>query len=261
MRGLSLTEKEVYGQLEKIEETDTPFLWRYTDTYLLRQLKRVGILSRINELGYPFPRIRRGVEEGLHLLRLEVEGEEAPLIDLRVSEESRVFENPHDRFLGSDPLAMLVIQWVSLQHVRGVFSAERPQLPGQSYPGLGLGRKLYRLLWRMAHGLGKDGLSAYPMYYHNAVYYSDGFSYLVPQKQGELVALMRDLSGVPLMTASEGINDGRLRSGSNGEVVDWNPGEMFAAVSRRLGSYMNSREYKSEVKRAASEFSFRLVPT
>jgi hypothetical protein len=139
-----------------------------------------------------------------------------------------------------------------------VFTAERPQLPGQSYPGLGVGRKLYRLLWRMARELGKDGLSAYPMYYHNAVYYSAGFSYLAPEKQGELVALMRDLSHVPLAVASEGINDGRLCAGSAGKIVDWNPGEMFAAVSRRLSSYMVSREYKSEAKRAASELSFRL---
>jgi hypothetical protein len=180
-------------------------------------------------------------------------------MDLRVSEESRVVENLQGRFLGHEPLAMLVIQWVSLQHVRGVFSPERPQLPGQSYPGLGVGRKLYRLLWRMARELGKDGLSAYPMYYHNAVYYSAGFSYLVPRKQGELGALMRDLSDVPLMTVSQGINDGQLRSGPTGEVVDWNPGEMFAAVSRRLGSYLSSRTYKSEVKRAASELSFRLA--
>ena len=107
-RGLHLTEEEVYGQLEQVEETDTPFLWRYTDAYLLRQLDRVGILSRIKELGYPFPRIRRGVEEGLHLLRLEVEGEGAPLMDLRVSEESRVVENLQGRFLGHEPLAMLV---------------------------------------------------------------------------------------------------------------------------------------------------------
>jgi hypothetical protein len=110
----------------------------------------------------------------------------------------------------------------------------------------------------MARDLGKDGLSAYPMYYHNAVYYSAGFSYLAPKKQGELMALMRDLVDVPLSSASLGINEGQLHSGSAGEVVDWNPGEMFAAVSRRLRLYFNSREYKSEVKRAASELSFKL---
>jgi hypothetical protein len=110
----------------------------------------------------------------------------------------------------------------------------------------------------MARDLGKDGLSAYPMYYHNAVYYSAGFFYLDPKKHGELMALMRDLANVPLSSASLGINDGQLRSGATGEVVDWNPGEMFAAVSRRLSSYLNSREYKSEVKRTASELSFRL---
>jgi hypothetical protein len=112
----------------------------------------------------------------------------------------------------------------------------------------------------MARELGKDGLSAYPMYYHNAVYYSAGFSYLNPIKQGEFVALMRDLADVPLSTASEGINEGQLRTGTSGEVVDWNPGEMFAAVSQRLGSYLSSREYRLKVMRRATELSFRLAP-
>lgn len=199
------------------------------------------------------------IEEGLHILKLERPGEKAALLDLRLNEESRVASGSAGRILGPQPLALLVVQWVSLQHVCGAFTRERPQLPGQSHPGLGAGRRVYRLLWRMARELGKDGLSAFPMYYHNAVYYSEGFSYLDPRKQGELVALKRDLAALPLNLASEGINRGRLLDGSTGRVVDWNPGEMFASVSRRLRSYFAGRAYQSEVKRVAKDQSFRLA--
>jgi hypothetical protein len=199
------------------------------------------------------------VEEGLHVLKLELPGEKAALLDLRLNEESRVVSGPAGKILGPQPLAMLVVQWVSLQHIHGTFTEERPQLPGQNFPGLGAGRRVYRFLWRMARELGKDGLSAFPMYYHNAVYYSEGFSYLDPGKQGELVALTRDLAPFPLHRASEGINRGRLLDGLTGEVVDWNPGEMFASVSRGLRSYFAAREYQSEVKRVARDLSFRLA--
>jgi hypothetical protein len=125
-------------------------------------------------------------------------------------------------------------------------------LPGQSYPGLGLGRRLYRVLWRIARELGKDALSAYPMYYHNAVYYSEGFSYLEPRRQGELLALKRDLAHLPLHLASEEIRQGRVSAGD----AKWEPGEMMAPVSRRVSSYFAGAEYRAAVQKAASEFAF-----
>jgi hypothetical protein len=257
--GLGLSDEEVFGQLEKSGQSDCPFLYRYTREQLWGALDRAKILSRIRKLGYPTPQMKIRVDEGLHVLKLELPGEKAALLDLRLNEESRVATGWAGRILGSQPLALLVVQWVSLQHIHGAFTTERPQLPGQSFPGLGAGRRVYRFLWRKARELGKDGLSAFPMYYHNAVYYSEGFSYLDPRKQGELVALKRDLGSLPLHLASEGINRGHLLDGSTGRVVDWNPGEMFASVSRRLRSYFAAREYQSEVKRVARDFSFRLA--
>jgi hypothetical protein len=255
--GLRLTDEEVFGQLEKAERSNSLFLWRYSRTQLMQMFERFGILAHIEALGYPLPRLTFHVEEGLHHLLLGVKDVEAPLVDLRLSEESRVVRDLSA--LGSKPLAVLVIQWVSLQHVRGEFTPERPQLPGQSYPGLGVGRRVYRLLWRIARENGKDAMSAYPMYYHNAVYYLGGFSYLHPEKTGELLALQRDLSDLPLNMASDGINRGCLRATTSGEAVDWNPGEMFAPISSRVGSYFSGRDYKSEVQQAASEYSFRLA--
>ena len=254
--GLGLTEEEVYGQLEKPPIRGAPFLWRYSRDQLPALLERAGILPRIRQLGYEALQISSLVEEGLHVLRVEAVGERAPLVDLRLSEESRVPTGPFVESLGPEPLALLVIQWVSLQHVRGRFAPGRPPLPGQSFPGLGLGRRLYRWLWRLARELGKDALSAYPMYYHNALYYSAGFSYLDPRQQGELAALARDLAEIPLHVASEAIRRGLLREGRGNRPVDWSPGEMFAAVSRRLSAFMGSAEYRTEVERVATGLSF-----
>ncbi len=254
---LRLTDEEVYGQLEKTERTGALFLWRYSHSQLLQMFERFGILARMRALGYPSPRLTFHVEEGLHHLLFTAEGIEDPLLDLRLNEESRIVSG--QPALGSEPMAVLVIQWVSLQNVRGDFTPERPRLPGQKFPGLGVGRRLYRLLWKTAREIGKDALSAYPMYYHNAVYYSGGFSYLNPEKNGELIALRRDLEGVPLDTVSDAINRGQLVEATTGKAVDWNPGEMYAPVSSRLSSYFSSESYRAEVERTASERSFRLA--
>lgn len=255
--GLRLTDEEVYGQLEKTERTGALFLWRYSHSQILQLFERFGILDRMRALGYPSPQLTFHVEEGLHHLLFTIEGIEEPLLDLRLNEESRIVNGLPA--LGCEPMAVLVIQWISLQNVRGEFTRERPRLPGQSFPGLGVGRRVYRLLWKIAREVGKDALSAYPMYYHNAIYYSGGFSYLDPKKNGELIALRRDLKGESLETASDGINRGQLLEATTGKAVDWNPGEMYAPVSRRLSSYFSNEGFKAEVERTASRRSFRLA--
>ena len=255
--GLRLTDEEVYGQLEKTERTGALFLWRYSHSQLLQLFERFGILARMRALGYPSPLLTFHVEEGLHHLLFTIEGIEDPLLELRLNEESRIVDGLPA--LGCEPMAVLVIQWVSLQNVRGEFTPVRPRLPGQNFPGLGAGRRVYRLLWKIAREIGKDALSAYPMYYHNAVYYSGGFSYLDPQKNGELIALRRDLKDVPLKVASDGINLGQLLDATTGKAVDWNPGEMYAPVSRRLSSYFSGDGYIAEVERTASQRTFRLA--
>jgi hypothetical protein len=96
------------------------------------------------------------------------------------------------------------------------------------------------------------------MYYHNAVYYSEGFSDLDPRRQGELLALKRDLGSLSLNKASEGIQKGCLTNCSTNAPWEWSPGEMHAPVSRRMRSYFVSLEYRSAVQKVVSELSFKV---
>ncbi len=252
----ALSDEEIFGQLEKTAEPAPAFLWRYPQHQVNRLMERAGIMSRLQEMDYHSFHLTSQVEEGLHLLKLVTDDIPAPLIDLRLSEESRIAEGVLKNQLGMEPLAFLVIQWVSLQHVRAAFSMHRPPLPGQSYPGLGLGRKLYKMLWRMARELGKDVLSAHPLYYHNAIFYLAGFSYAEPYQQGQILAMRRDLAEIPLDKTSLLIHRGHLCERHTGHRVTWNPGEMVAPVSHRLSVYLKSPEYLAEVERVSSSLSF-----
>jgi len=256
-RALGLTEQEVFGQLGKPVEGETPFLWRYPREQVWQWLEEVGIVGRLAELGYDRPSLSLRMEGGVHRLKLEQVGEVAPLIDLRLTEESQVGILAEK--LPREPLAFLVIQWLSLQDVRGTFSAARPRLPGQDYPGLGVGKKLFSLLTRVARELGKDGLVGYPQYYHNAVFYSDSFVFADARQQGICLALRRDLGKLTLVEASRAVADGRITETRSGERLLWRPGEMIFPLTRRLMGYYAGREYRTEAERAAARVAFHLA--
>lgn len=258
-----MSETDIAGQLGRLagaQSAEARFLGRYSRKEVEERLARAGISDRIRELGYDTVRLLLHQDEGIHVLRIESPGAPAALLDLRLGEEVWSIDSWLRSWLGSEPLWLLVVHWVALQNVRASFPEERPPLPGQDYPGLGAGRMLYRMLWRMGRELGKDALAAFPMYYHNAVYYSPGFCYLDPQKQGELVAMKRDLSRFSLHAASRGVEDGKLRDARTGRPLSWEPGVMVAALSPRLASFFGSEAYQAGVERAASASAFSLSP-
>jgi len=47
-------------------------------------------------------------------------------------------------------LHMSVVEWLSMQNPLSEFLPERPQLPGQKHPGLGVGRRMVEMLSRLA---------------------------------------------------------------------------------------------------------------
>jgi hypothetical protein len=254
---LSLSEEEIYGQLGKALEADTLFLRRYPGEIVWRWLQEAGILERLQRLGYDRLELSLRAEDGVSRLTLEQAGEPARLIDLRLAEQSQVGTLALKTF--REPLAFLVIEWISLQHPRGSFSRERPRLPGQDYPGLGVGRALFALLARIARELGKDGLLGYPQYYHNAVFYFGSFVFAQAREQGIFLALRRDLGKLELVEASNAVGGGAVIELRSGKPLEWKPGEMIFPLSRRLKAQLARSEYRLEVERTLASVAFGLA--
>jgi hypothetical protein len=119
-------------------------------------LHRYGVLAELRRMGYgPF--------------RVEIHdqgvGQSATLID--VPGGQRLIEIVVER-AGIAGARMLYVHWLSLRNPRARFSAERPQLPGQDVPGLGLAPEIMELLSRMAERLGLEGLAFRPAAFHLA---------------------------------------------------------------------------------------------
>ena len=156
------------------------FLDRLTPAALERELEAAGIFDQLAARGYSGLTVEVGRVDREHRLRLLASGVETPVVELRVSEMTCVPKEPMLRDRGVDVLYLLAVHWLALQDPRAEFASERPALPGQVYPGLGVGRPLLSRLLAWSHDWGKDALVNYPAYYHNAVFYSRLFRFLSP---------------------------------------------------------------------------------
>jgi len=154
--------------------------------------------------------------------------------------------------------SLLIIEWLCLQNPSVCFSPDRPPLPGQTHPGLGIGYEILGLLILMAKRTRKDGLLNRPQFYHNARVYHERFKFFDPVREGRLLALMRDTGDDPLTDVSWAIHHGCLRDASAGEKVVWEGGEQTYPLSPKLQDYFASRRYRDIVWETAANTRYRI---
>ena len=191
----------------------------YTAEGLEHGLHRYGILGALRRMGYgPF--------------RVEVQdegvGQSARLLDVPTGQAliETVFERRE--IAGA---RMLYVHWIALRNPRARFSAERPQLPGQEVPGLGLSREMLELISRMAARLGLEGLAFRPAAYHLAFRGKEALRFVDPARQGRFEALVDLLKDLPLVEATRAVAEGRIRL--NGEPYAWETDEMVKWLEPR----------------------------
>jgi hypothetical protein len=155
---------------------------------------------------------------------------------------------------------MLSIEWLLMQNPRATFSLARRKLPGQHYPGLGLGRWMLELLRMMTERLDCCGLMNIPQHYHNAYLYSKQMLCFLPQDQGYLEAMKRDLRQMPLVETSEAIDSGRLRDAATGERLEWEGKAQVMPVEPELNAYFARPAYIQAVAEARQRHRFELAP-
>jgi hypothetical protein len=238
--------------------SDDLFLDRLTAAAIERDLE-AGIYDQLGLRGYSGLRVEISRHEREHHMRLMGAGVDEPLVDLRMSEMTCVPKEAHLRDHGAEVLYLLAVHWLSLQDPRAQFSPARPALPGQTHPGLGVGRHLLSRLMAWAYDWGKDALVNYPAYYHNAVFYSRLFTFLSPKRQGRMEALRRDLSALSVTEASWAVEQGRVVEEPGAKVLRWQASEMVAPITRVLKSYVKSDDYCQAAAAAEQKVKYRLV--
>jgi hypothetical protein len=151
---------------------------------------------------------------------------------------------------------MLVIHWLVLSSPDGTFTVDRPRLPGQEKPGLGLLNPTFALLKALARELSVDGVLDVPDHFHTALFYSRAFRYLDPEVEGRFLAIARDLSGVPLALSSDAIREGCLVDRTTGASTPWPTAEQVLAMRGRLSRFLRSAPYREARNRALADHRF-----
>ena len=145
---------------------------------------------------------------------------------------------------------LLYVHWLALRNPRARFSDERPRLPGQDVPGLGLAKEMAELLMRMAMRLGLEGIGFRPASYHLAFQGREVLRFVDPARQGRFEALVRDLAGLPLLDATRAVMEGRVLI--NGKPYQWEADEMVRFIKPRPDDRPAIDAEKSRVKFAVA---------
>jgi len=212
----------------------------YSAEGLEHALHRYGILGELARMGYGPFRIEIH-DEGV--------GQSARLIDAPTG-QSLIEVVLEKKRVGHDE--MLYVHWLAMRHPRASFSEERPQLPGQEVPGLGLSREITEMLARMAVRLGLQGLVFRPSSYHLAYAGRESLRFLDPARQGRFEALAEALRGLPLTEATRAVAEGRVLL--EGKPYRWEADEMVKWVEPRA-------EDRAAVERARASAGFSVLET
>ncbi|MCA9616310.1 MAG: hypothetical protein KC586_26320, partial [Myxococcales bacterium] len=180
------------------------FLDFYGDEGLRTAFERYGLFAAARERGYGDLDVMTKADDDRHTLWItasnEVLDDRVVLVELAVRRDRLV---PDDRCGLDRPFDVLTVDWLSLRHPLARFTVDRPRLPGQEFPGLGLGELVLELLYRATERLRLDGLLTVAEYFHNAVLYRRELSFFDPEAGGTCVALEDALLGRERLSLSQ----------------------------------------------------------
>jgi len=220
------------------------FLGYYTPEGLEYAGERYGLFAHLRRLGFDSFRVATDREPRGH--RLRVFGVAARAEHLLVE---CVLERRH---LGADEY--LYVHWLTLRNPLARFHTERPRLPGQEVPGLGLAREAGELLARIADRLELAGVLLRPAWFHTALQARHmGMRFLDAARQGRFEAMLRDLSHLPLRDLTLAVAEGRVRM--NGAPYHW---EADVMVSAPAGADSAGDEVNAEVAAERGRVGFEL---
>ena len=109
----------------------------------------------------------------------------------------------------------------------------------------------------LARLLRKDGLLAFPAYFHNAVLFSRFFYFLNPEKLAEVLAIEKAFPKIPFKHMAWIVYLNCLRQ-EDGRAYEWRAEEQVYPIHGELKDYFDSKKYKRLVKQSLKQRSFTI---
>ena len=215
-------------------------------------LERSGILAQMRAKGFRRLRVELDDRDGPgHTVRVVSEGEpESLLMELRAERRRGVVPD----------MEVIALEWLLLQNPRADFSPDRPRLPGQQHPGLGLLSDIMGWLLVVCEQHGLDGITFTAAHYHIAVQSRRLVKPLRPADEARMRALADALEGVSLVEATAAVAGSQVTDSTTGAPMPWTPVLTLLPVSERAKALVSGVGYEEALERERDRLDFRLAP-
>ncbi len=257
---LDLTSEEITEQLLYKRGYDL-YLNAYTKEEIKEALISSGIWGKVKEQGFKNLLLEMDTSDPYHqrlCLYFDKVSQSNMLAQIILSTGTFTSRKDFLKSIKLEKMNMLIIEWLCLQNPLKKFTPDKPRLPGQDHPGLGVGRAAVDLIRRVALNLGMDGILNYPQYYHNAVMYSEIFRFYNPEAYGRMLAIRELLKDFSLAESAWIVHSGCVIDRIRREKFVWKAEEMILPLSEMLKNYFSSSEYNDKVHEAIAQSEFSI---
>lgn len=259
----SLDEQEDLLHVEP-DEASRRFLDFYGDVGILTALDRYGLLDAMRRRGYDDFSLSLRAEDERHALAVHAlhigGGPSHRIVELAVRRD-HLYASQVIPDAGEIDLHVLTIDWLALQDPARPFRLRRLRLPGQTWPGLGVGERVLEILQQMARRLEMHGVLTVAEHLHNAVLYAREMPFLDPEDAGRLDALVGTLMerhGLSLTQASWAVDWGFVRTKGENRPFVWRGEAQVVGWHPLLESWLESRTWQELREASAAKHAFRL---
>jgi len=156
---------------------------------------------------------------------------------------------------GNRSFNVAFIDWMTLQNPLADFTPERPRLPGQEYPGLGIVHEVLEVFYAVARRLRLDALLVVSDRFHNAVIYSPSFFFVDPRRQAELVAIRQAGTGRSLQDMALALEAGLLYR-DRSEPYVWHGDLMISPLAVKIQDAHQRCGYAEKVDQLSRGLDF-----
>jgi acetoin utilization deacetylase AcuC-like enzyme len=208
------------------ESRDTKVLGEYSKHGIELTLERLGILNQVRSKGYEYPSVTVHAASSLgHTIRMCGDSKQQELLmELRVRRDRTTMTG----------MKLLYAEWLLLQNPRKQFDENRPRLPDQEHPGLGLLAEIVALMVVMCERVGLDGIMFVPAHYYMAALGRRHLVFVNPADAAVYEAMRNAVSGLGLAAATRAIEEGRVIDSTARSAVAWHTPLMILPVNEKL---------------------------
>jgi hypothetical protein len=239
-----------------VNHQSSPLLFGVVESKtVLEDLEETGALEAMRSRGYNDFRTDNSshVQYGDRFLlygKHQSDGKEYLLFDIRTRFAELDWSDSEVRVLYWD--------WLGFQDPKAEFTPDRPPLPGQEHPGLGVFRSSTKVMRKHVKETRAEAIVTVPEYFHNAWLYSKSFFFYEPKAEGTFRALSRDLMPSGLAHTSHAVAEGRVLD-QEGNVFQWTPHMQVFPLNAKTEAHFATAEYVELVEGFQESCHFRLA--